>query len=169
MTDERLKMLETEGDKLLEILTNSVPGTEEYKEVLRNIENLERIIESAKKTESEINQRKHEMQIEDDKLTDEWRKYEAEQEKEEQRYLNEQEKEEIRYDEEQKKKLGMDLIDRLINIGRVGIDILGIVLPLVFYHNWSIMEYEFEKDGMIHTTVPGKNLCQKIFPIFKRK
>lgn len=169
MTDERLKMLETEGDKLFENLSNCMPGTEEYKEILRNLAELEKIIESAKKSESENNQRKHEMQIEDDKMTDEWRKYEAEREREEQQYRHAEAKDERRYEEEQKEKLGMDIIDRVISITRAAIEFAGVVIPFAFYHKWSMMEYDFEKDGFIHTTVPGKNLGQKIFPIFKRK
>jgi len=53
------------------------------------------------------------------------------------------------------------LIDRSITIG---LELIGITLPLIFYNRWMKMGFQFERDGTF-TSTTFRNLFSKFRPI----
>ena len=60
--------------------------------------------------------------------------------------------------EEEKNKF-----DRIFSIGKIGIDLLGVVGPLLLYNSWMKKGFEFEKTGMI-TSQTFRGLIGKFKP-----
>lgn len=53
--------------------------------------------------------------------------------------------------------------DKIISIGKLGIDLFGVVGPLLLYNSWMKKGFEFEKTGMI-TSQTFKGLISKFKP-----
>ena len=53
--------------------------------------------------------------------------------------------------------------DKVISIGKMGIELLGVAGPLVLYNSWMKKGFEFEKTGMI-TSQTFKGLVGKFRP-----
>ena len=53
--------------------------------------------------------------------------------------------------------------DKLISIGKLGIELFGVAGPLIFYNSWMKKGFEFEKTGMI-TSQTFKGLIGKFKP-----
>ena len=53
--------------------------------------------------------------------------------------------------------------ERILNAIRLGIDIAGIVLPLVFYGKWMRAGYEYEQTGIVCSPT-FKNFINKMRP-----
>ena len=41
--------------------------------------------------------------------------------------------------------------DKIISIGKLGVDLFGVVGPLLLYNSWMKKVFEFEKTGMLHS------------------
>ena len=53
--------------------------------------------------------------------------------------------------------------DKLISIGKLGIELFGVAGPLMFYNSWMKKGFEFEKTGMI-TSQTFRGLIGKFKP-----
>ena len=53
--------------------------------------------------------------------------------------------------------------DKLLSIGKLGIDLFGVVGPLLLYNSWMKKGFEFEKTGMI-TSQTFRGLIGKFKP-----
>lgn len=53
--------------------------------------------------------------------------------------------------------------DMFISIGKIGIDLLGVVGPLLFYNSWMKKGFKFEETGML-TSQTFKGLISKFKP-----
>ena len=53
--------------------------------------------------------------------------------------------------------------DKLISIGKLGIELFGVAGPLMFYNSWMKKGFEFEKTGMI-TSQTFRGLIGKFNP-----
>lgn len=60
--------------------------------------------------------------------------------------------------EEEKSKF-----DKILSIGKLGIDLFGVVGPLLLYNSWMKKGFEFEKTGMI-TSQTFRGLIGKFKP-----
>ena len=60
--------------------------------------------------------------------------------------------------EEEKNKF-----DKILSIGKLGIDLFGVVGPLLLYNSWMKKGFEFEKTGMI-TSQTFRGLIGKFKP-----
>ena len=53
--------------------------------------------------------------------------------------------------------------DKILSIGKLGIDLFGVVGPLLLYNSWMKKGFEFEKTGMI-TSQTFRGLVSKFKP-----
>lgn len=53
--------------------------------------------------------------------------------------------------------------DRIINLIRIGVDITGVILPLIFYGGWMNRGFKFEETGTF-TSATFRNLFQRFRP-----
>lgn len=53
--------------------------------------------------------------------------------------------------------------DKILSIGKIGIDLLGVVGPLLFYNSWMKKGFKFEETGML-TSQTFKGLISKFKP-----
>lgn len=53
--------------------------------------------------------------------------------------------------------------DKILSIGKLGIDLFGVVGPLLLYNSWMKKGFEFEKTGMI-TSQTFRGLISKFKP-----
>ena len=53
--------------------------------------------------------------------------------------------------------------DKILSIGKLGIDLFGVVGPLVFYNSWMKKGFKFEETGML-TSQTFKGLISKFKP-----
>ena len=53
--------------------------------------------------------------------------------------------------------------DKILSIGKIGIDLLGVAGPLLFYNSWMKKGFKFEETGML-TSQTFKGLISKFKP-----
>jgi len=73
------------------------------------------------------------------------------------------ENEEIHKSEEVKLRLKSDKLETVMQVVKVGVEVFGIILPVIFYSSWMHKGFDFEKEGT-YTSQTFKGLFGKFKP-----
>ena len=133
MNEQIIEMIEEEIIDTLEEMKVMEPGSKERDDAMKYISGLYRTLNAERKCL--IDNRK--MDLEEDK--------------------NKFYEDKNKFDEDKNK------FDKILSIGKLGIDLFGVVGPLLLYNSWMKKGFEFEKTGMI-TSQTFRGLVSKFKP-----
>lgn len=76
--------------------------------------------------------------------------------------VNEREKTMIDIDKNKKEKYQY-IVNKVLDAAKLGVEVAGIIAPLVFYKKWMILGFKYEEEGSI-TSQTFKHLIGKFKP-----
>ena len=152
MENENYKLLNDAIQKCLETINSLNQDSEEYKKAVNNLETLYKlrleemklIIDKEDKKEKRSIEDKHkcsEIELKDKQLA----------------------KEIDNADLDRKSKSWQVNKQIIVEAAKIGVEVLGIMLPLAFYSNWMMEGFKFEETGSF-TSTTFKGLFQKFKP-----
>ena len=133
MNEQIIEMIEKEIINTLSEMKFMEPGSEERDDAMKYISQLYRTLNAERKCL--IDSRKMDNEEEKNKIDS--RKMDNEEEK--------------------------NKFDKIISIGKIGVELFGVAGPLLLYNSWMKKGFEFEKTGMI-TSQTFRGLISKFKP-----